>query len=153
MPKGKGFHDQTGKRFGRLTVIEDLGMIDGEHWCRCRCDCGNVKDIRYNSMQKGTTTSCGCYRREAIKKASEKRKDVEKGTNLRILTGKISKRNKIGHKGVGKGRKPGTYVAYLAFQGKLHWLGTYYSLEEAVAAREEAERKYHDPFLKELGLK
>lgn len=31
--------------------------------CRCRCDCGTVKDIRRYSLLSGNTTSCGCIRR------------------------------------------------------------------------------------------
>lgn len=51
-----------GRRFGRLVVIDE--HKDGK-WpmCRCRCDCGTVKEIRRYSLLSGNTTSCGCIRR------------------------------------------------------------------------------------------
>lgn len=51
-----------GQRFDRLVVIDE--HKNGK-WpmCRCRCDCGNVKEIRRYSLLSGNTTSCGCIRR------------------------------------------------------------------------------------------
>ena len=51
-----------GRRFGRLVVIDE--HKDGK-WpmCRCRCDCGTVKEIRRYSLLSGNTTFCGCIRR------------------------------------------------------------------------------------------
>lgn len=54
------FVDLTGQRFGRLTVIERAeNMGHGTAWL-CRCDCGNIKEIRSNSLRRGATSSCGC---------------------------------------------------------------------------------------------
>lgn len=62
------FIDLTGKRFGRLTVIEQVGKANnhGVLW-RCKCDCGNEKNVRSNYLRSGGTTSCGCYRLEQKK--------------------------------------------------------------------------------------
>lgn len=43
-------------RFGRLTVIEDLGHDS----VRCRCDCGARCTLRRDAMR--TAKSCGCMR-------------------------------------------------------------------------------------------
>ena len=51
-----------GQRFGRLVVIDEYKK-DKWAMCRCRCDCGTVKDIRRYSLLSGNTTSCGCIRR------------------------------------------------------------------------------------------
>lgn len=57
---------QVNKRFGKLLVIEDLGLIetrnDGRkvNWSLCKCDCGNFIKTRDNNLQSGATTSCGC---------------------------------------------------------------------------------------------
>ena len=62
--------DLTGMRFGRLTVL-DLDHIDynGIYFWRCQCDCGNEIITRNTSLNNGTTTSCGCYKREiAVKR-------------------------------------------------------------------------------------
>jgi hypothetical protein len=58
--------DLTGRRFGRLVVLapgarESRGYL----WC-CRCDCGNVKEIRARSLKSGRSASCGCAAREAL---------------------------------------------------------------------------------------
>jgi len=51
--------DLTGKRFGRLIVIERV--VD--RWS-CRCDCGSTKLIQGSYLCSGNTRSCGCLRRE-----------------------------------------------------------------------------------------
>lgn len=57
--------DLTGKRFGRLTVLQKLSTSS----CRilrwlCRCDCGNERAVFGNSLRTGATVSCGCLQRE-----------------------------------------------------------------------------------------
>lgn len=63
--------DMTGKRFGRLTVISRASNINGKisAWT-CRCDCGTIKVVRGYDLRSGGTKSCGCYRRDAMVKAS-----------------------------------------------------------------------------------
>lgn len=61
--KGKNIIDLTGRRYGRLTVLE----IDKERTSRktywiCQCGCGNKKSIRGDSL--GRVQSCGCLKRE-----------------------------------------------------------------------------------------
>jgi hypothetical protein len=62
--------DLTGKRFGRLLVIEDAGRnrLGCALWL-CHCDCGNDVVISSRSLQVGTQ-SCGCLR---VEKASRPR--------------------------------------------------------------------------------
>lgn len=63
--------DLTGRRFGRLTVIERNGTApDGEATWLCVCDCGNNATIRGRSLRGGRTTSCGCYAKEAARIAN-----------------------------------------------------------------------------------
>jgi hypothetical protein len=58
-------HDLTGRRFGRVTVLEfvELNNNGGARW-RCRCDCGTVFETNAASLVHGHTKSCGCYRKE-----------------------------------------------------------------------------------------
>ena len=51
--------DVTGQRFHRLVV---LGMVrvGARAGCLCRCDCGTKKIIRWDSILRGYTRSCGC---------------------------------------------------------------------------------------------
>jgi hypothetical protein len=61
--------DLTGKRFGRLTVLERAKTNTYGHGCwRCKCDCGNEKIVAINYLVTGNTKSCGCYQIEARKK-------------------------------------------------------------------------------------
>lgn len=60
--------DLKGRRFGRLTVIEEAGRSKDRHvlWL-CKCDCGNKCIVPSNSLKKGDTQSCGCLYKEQQK--------------------------------------------------------------------------------------
>ena len=59
--------DLTGKRFGRLVVIKRLENDKHYSACwLCKCDCGNIKSIKGNSLRRGLTVSCGCYHKETV---------------------------------------------------------------------------------------
>jgi hypothetical protein len=59
--------DITGKKFGRLTVIELVGVSPHRKalW-RCKCDCGNFSIVVISNLLNGTTKSCGCMNRDQI---------------------------------------------------------------------------------------
>jgi len=67
MPKGIT-NDLTGKRFGKLTVLQfdESSFGKGRKWL-CQCDCGNTKIIRAANLINGSTVSCGCERGKASK--------------------------------------------------------------------------------------
>ena len=51
-------------RFGKLKVIEDIGFrkqVEGHNrrWYRCKCDCGNEKEVMGNMLKSGQVSSCG----------------------------------------------------------------------------------------------
>lgn len=58
-------HDLSGKKFGRLRVIERAENADDGHaqWL-CECRCGNTVVITSQSLVCNKTRSCGCYRCE-----------------------------------------------------------------------------------------
>lgn len=61
--------DLTGKRFGRLIVLErtDKKRNRAVLW-RCRCDCGNICDKPTGQLNSGFATSCGCgWRQPAVR--------------------------------------------------------------------------------------
>ena len=68
--KEKYLHDLTGKRFGRLFVEELIGKNNRGYTWRCRCDCGNIKDIVGQDLKSGHVQSCGCYRNDLISQRS-----------------------------------------------------------------------------------
>lgn len=58
---------QPGDRFGKLTVIQDLGMRKQKsrnkqwRWSLCQCDCGsNPIEVPNNFLITGSKKSCGC---------------------------------------------------------------------------------------------
>ena len=58
--------DLTGKRFGRLQVIERDNQRKNSRdvFWRCMCDCGNEKSVTTGHLTCGTVRSCGCLRKE-----------------------------------------------------------------------------------------
>ena len=59
MPKCK---DETGHRYGRLTVIKPYKKTkQGMTWL-CRCDCGQEFVAHGVRLRSGYTKSCGCLR-------------------------------------------------------------------------------------------
>lgn len=62
----------TGKRFGRLKVIE-LKEIKGKghFYYLCQCQCGNFRTIDGHSLIKGKTKSCGCLRKELLRERNK----------------------------------------------------------------------------------
>lgn len=75
--------DLTGRKFGRLTVVEQaddyINPNTGVHvarW-RCLCSCENNKYVLVlgSSLKNGNTTSCGCIQKEATS-ISHKKENV-----------------------------------------------------------------------------
>lgn len=61
----KTIGDLTGKRFGRLLVLnEEKKNRDGRQW-KCQCDCGNVIITSASGLNLGFVKSCGCGLKEA----------------------------------------------------------------------------------------
>lgn len=51
----------VGQRFGRWLVVEDFGNNkQGEALFKCRCDCGNIRNIVSHTLRSGQSHSCGC---------------------------------------------------------------------------------------------
>ena len=66
MNNKKGFIP-IGTRFGKLTVIADLGyktQLSGRkiRFSKCQCDCGTIVEVANNNLKSGGTQSCGCVK-------------------------------------------------------------------------------------------
>lgn len=60
---------QAGSQFGQLTLLEQIG-VSSKHkkpYWMVQCVCGTKKVIRLESMKKGSSTSCGCMRKNKAK--------------------------------------------------------------------------------------
>lgn len=62
------FKDLTGKRFGRLVVVQELQERKREKvsWL-CHCDCGKDASVTSRELLSGDTKSCGCYKIDQIR--------------------------------------------------------------------------------------
>ena len=70
----------TGKRFGRLLVVECLGVDKGSgfRWWGCVCDCGQKLASRSRELLRGHTQSCGCLNRD---------KSIQRGAQNKLPAG------------------------------------------------------------------
>jgi len=58
------FKDETGKRFGQLTVIRRAENDNaGKARWLCQCDCGNKCTVSGHNLRLRPNITCGCYRR------------------------------------------------------------------------------------------
>lgn len=82
------------KKFGKLIVLEELldrhPSTRGIMW-KCKCDCGNIKNISGRHLIIGKTKSCGCN------KIGMNRKDKETSYNslFRIYKRNALKNNRV----------------------------------------------------------
>lgn len=126
-------------------------VLNGDSIYKCKCFCGNIFYTSLNSVKSGHRKSCGCLidkSKTNLKKARNKIKNTYvEDTYLLALTQK-RKNNISGHKGVYFDKKNNRYYATITFQGKYHYLGSFYDLKKAIKARERAEERYFEPILK-----
>ena len=64
--------DVTNNRYGKLVVNSEAPRIPAGNTVHravnVTCDCGNTSIVRLASLRSGSTTSCGCTRKEVISK-------------------------------------------------------------------------------------
>lgn len=58
----------VGQKYGRLTILADTGKRtrDRKRIFLCKCDCGNIVEVRGGGIGK-KTNSCGCLYKESRK--------------------------------------------------------------------------------------
>ena len=77
--------DISGNRYGRLVAVEYAGKNrQGKSIWKCKCDCGNEKNITASDLSSGRVNSCGCLRKEVTAKK-----------NFKDLTGKTFGKLKV----------------------------------------------------------
>jgi len=59
--------DLTGKRYGKLVVLERKESVNKRTYWACKCDCGNIVSIRSDTLGRNAN-SCGCLKKEQDKK-------------------------------------------------------------------------------------
>ena len=64
----KGSKDETGKRYGLLTVLGAVSTDRYGYTYECRCDCGELTVVKGIHLRSANgTKSCGCIRGKDIK--------------------------------------------------------------------------------------
>lgn len=58
--------DLTGKRFGHLTVVEQIENKNHQRRWLCLCDCGALTALTSHCLLSGHTKSCGCLRSTSV---------------------------------------------------------------------------------------
>lgn len=63
----KEFSSLIGKRFGKLTVIEQAASNSrgARRWV-CQCECGNQTVVLSSNLTRGHTKSCGCIKQNDL---------------------------------------------------------------------------------------
>ena len=87
------FIDLTGNKYGRLTVIKRVENQGNKSMWQCLCDCGNVKNVRADSLKNGNIKSCGCLLREETGRRNFKDLTGQKIGRWTVL-GRAENRNK-----------------------------------------------------------
>ncbi len=64
--------ENIGKKFNRLEILDVVKRYYGNKGCyafyyKCKCDCGNEKEVRAEYVLDGQIKSCGCYKLERNK--------------------------------------------------------------------------------------
>ena len=93
---GKHVIDITGQKYGRWTVLYENGRVKeprGRYvklW-RCRCECGEERDLQAGTLKQGLSLSCGCFKYERL---SEIVKQGVRSSNLeRIVNAYLTNRD------------------------------------------------------------
>ena len=103
----RNLKDLMGKKFGRLKVIEYVGISNHSALWKCKCKCGNEKIIVGNDLISGHTKSCGCYQRESTINrftthglSSERLYNIWKGMIYRCENPKAKEYKNYGKRGI-----------------------------------------------------
>ena len=118
-------NDIIGKRIGKLVVLQYSRKEGKFHYYLCKCDCGNIIEVRRNELVTGNTKSCGCI----ITDTNLANKESQKNN-------RYSKR-----KGISYNTKYDHWSVQLTYNHMFYNLGWYHSYNEAVAVRDRAEEE------------
>lgn len=75
---GRKLIDLSGRKFSKLTVIKKVGTKNRKSIWKCKCECGNVKEVISSNLITGNTKSCGClkYSKKGLTQKDEKHRKL-----------------------------------------------------------------------------
>ena len=87
-PSSPHFKDRSGQIVNGIEILEFLGQdknCNSVYLCKCPF-CGNIFDSRWNSLQQGMVSSCGCRHAHGLRKDDEYSKMIGQTINrLKII--------------------------------------------------------------------
>lgn len=149
------YQKYIGRKFEKLEIIGYSGMREYSGKKRvpfmvCSCVCGTVSEIPLARLKAGQSKQCNKCAEKNLELGHEFLKiDSVSETKITAIDGRraTNKNSTTGHKGVSFHGAKGKYRAYINFQRKQYWLGYFKNLDDAIAARKEAEKKIYGDFL------
>ena len=133
---------QIGDRFGRLEVVSITDKhYAGGKFIVCKCDCGNIKEIRSGNLISGNTRSCGCLSIETSRKnkCEIPKCDIKRGRITHIKS--TAAQNSLGEKHIY--RTGGGY--YVVFDNQIMKVRKWFvELGRAIVFRNEIQQKIND---------
>ena len=133
-----------------------LNMLPGRTWTQCRNQVNKLKtEGKWTEKERRNYAAIEPEERkrrsEFYQKSLKYKMGIGGGTSVKSFQNNtIAKNNKTGVRGVSK-TKSGKFAAYVRFQGKLKYLGTFSTLEDAKIAREEAIKELQ-PEINEIAV-
>lgn len=149
----KYYNSFKGEMFGDLEV---LGFCDekkcaNSYLARCKCHkCGDKTLVRFSELLQGDARECSNCAKKHLQLGIQRSLDTSKGGSCLSCTldrKKLNRNNTTGHRGVTYRAKQNRFHAYLTFQRHQYWLGSYARIEDAIAAREAAEKEIYGSFV------
>lgn len=140
---------KAGTRQGHLLLLEMYKGDDGRQRYKALCDCGRYVTIRAD-IPTQSCGKCGAFaedRAQALRKSGE----FVDGTQLSKLTSTPTAANKSGVVGVNWDKARGKWQASIRFKGRKYNLGRFEHIQDAIDARENAEKELFGEFLKRHG--
>lgn len=135
----------VGKTFGRLYV-KDTTTINNRLRYVCVCDCGNVVLVRPQALLSGNTQSCGQHNKGDT--AALKKLFIDGTAPCKIGNPKkIRSNNSTGVTGVWFDKSRELWCAEIMFKSKKYHLGRFTNKQQAIEARQKAEKKIFGNFL------
>lgn len=164
VPISEEMRSMIGKTYGNLIVLDvkrgkDIPELHlpADHrelnkiFAVCKCNvCGNISFPRATAIRTGRIKNCRHTHQANLEKGREiMKKSWVYDTNLFAISGNrsVNKNNTSGYNGVSYLAKNGVWRAYITFRKKQYALGCFKNIEDAVAARKEAEKNIYGNFL------
>lgn len=141
--------DMTGLEMGKLKVVEYAGLKGGKSLWKCECKCGNTCYHTTTELKVHKPQSCGCIQKEIAKRLAPlagKKRTFKNGSCANAFDSKKSAANTSGIKGVSYYKKTGKWRAQIRYASKNYHLGLYEDINDAAAARKEAENYVKENF-------